>query len=141
LDSTNKELPEICKTKIQDLMKEQFGLELHEDQVGDDEIDRTRQNAFRLARQILIQGKAVSYAERRRIEIGYAVAMLIALFSIGYALGIRYMVLARQGAILAVLSMWAMGRPCLLRLLPTDSRRTALPSLSGKWPGKFLPHP
>jgi hypothetical protein len=51
------------------------------------------------------------------------------------------MVLARQGAILAVLSMWAMGRPCLLRLLPTDSRRTALPSLSGKWPGKLLPHP
>lgn len=174
LDPTDKELPEICKTKIQDLMKEQFGLELQVDKVGDDAIDKIRHNAFLLARQILIQGKAVSYAEqfqgmyaltrglvsvlalgfaywlgfaaaavirsdvtvratilivagsllllanislvllrshpdalkKRRVELGYVVFLLIAFFSIGYALGIQYTVSVRQGGLLAFLSMW-----------------------------------
>ena len=64
LDNSDKELPEICKTIIQRLMKEQFGLELQVDKDGDAEIDKERHNAFLLARQILIQGKAVSYAEQ-----------------------------------------------------------------------------
>lgn len=64
LDSTDKELPEICKKKIQDLMKQQFGLELQVDKPGDDAIDKIRHNDFLLARQMLIQGKAVSYAEQ-----------------------------------------------------------------------------
>ena len=64
LDNTDKELPESCKSNIQTLMKEQFGLELQVDKVGNEAIDQVRHNAFLLARQILIQGKAVSYAEQ-----------------------------------------------------------------------------
>jgi hypothetical protein len=45
-------------------MKEQFGLELQVDKDGDQAIDKERHNAFLLAHQILIQGKAVSYAEQ-----------------------------------------------------------------------------
>jgi hypothetical protein len=176
LDSTDKELPEVCKTQIQELMRDQFGLDLQVDKEGDEAIDKIRQNAFRLARQILIQGKAVSYAEqfqgmyaltrglvsvlalsfaywlgfaaaamvkngptvgasflvlagsllalanisfvllrsrpdplaKRRIELGYAVVLLIAFWCIGYVLGVRYTVTLGQGAVLAFLSMWAL---------------------------------
>jgi len=175
LDSTDKELPDICKKSIQDLMKQQFGLELQVEKPGDDVIDKIRHNAFLLARQMLIQGKAVSYAEqfqgmyaltrglvsvfalgtvywlgwaaaavvrshltvgatilimagsllallnisavllrnipdplkKRRIELGYAVVLLIAFLTIGYALGVRYTATARQGALLAFLAMWS----------------------------------
>lgn len=175
LDHSDKELPEICKTKIQQFVKDQFGLELQVDKDGDDAIDKVRHNAFLLARQILIQGKAVSYAEqfqgmyaltrglvsvlalgfaywlgfsaaamvrsdivvraavlvlaasllmlanvslgllrshpaeltKRRIELGYALVLLIALLSIGYALGLHYEVSVRQGAVMAFLSAWA----------------------------------
>jgi hypothetical protein len=64
LDATNSELPMPAKQKINELMKAQFGLNLRVDQVGDSTIDKVRNNAFLLARQILIQGKAVSYAEQ-----------------------------------------------------------------------------
>jgi hypothetical protein len=175
LDSTDKELPEICKKKIQDLMKQQFGLELQVDRPGDDAIDKIRHNAFLLARQMLIQGKAVSYAEqfqgmyaltrglvsvfalgtaywlgwaataevksrltvgatilimagsllallnisavllrnipdplkKRRIELRYAVVLLIAFLAIGYALGVRHPATPRQGALLAFLAAWS----------------------------------
>ena len=64
LDPTNSELPGAAKQKISELMNAQFGLNLRVDQAGDAAIDKVRNNAFLLARQILIQGKAVSYAEQ-----------------------------------------------------------------------------
>lgn len=64
LDATDTTLPAPAKQKIGELMKLQFGLNLHVDQAGDAAIDQVRNNAFLLARQILIQGKAVSYAEQ-----------------------------------------------------------------------------
>ena len=64
LDATNTELPTPAKQKINELMTAQFGLNLRVDQTGDATIDKVRNNAFLLARQILIQGKAVSYAEQ-----------------------------------------------------------------------------
>ncbi len=64
LDGTDEELPTRSKEDISDLMKKQFGLELQVSQVGDKAIDKLRNNAFLFARQILIQGKAVSYAEQ-----------------------------------------------------------------------------
>jgi hypothetical protein len=64
LDATNTTLPTPAKQKINELMTSQFGLNLRVDQVGDATIDKARNNAFLLARQILIQGKAVSYAEQ-----------------------------------------------------------------------------
>lgn len=175
LDHTDKELPDSCKTSIQDLMRTQFGLELQVDKDGDDAIDKIRHNAFLLARQVLIQGKAVSYAEqfqgmyaltrglvsvlalgfsywfgfaaaaiirnkvvvgatvlilaasllalanislgllrshpdalkKRRIDLGYAVVLLILFLAIGYAFGVHENVSTRQGAILAFISAWA----------------------------------
>jgi hypothetical protein len=84
LDNTDKELPETCKTNIQKLMKEQFGLELQADKVGDDTIDKVRHNAFLLARQILIQGKAVSYAEQ--FQGMYVLTRgLVSVLSLGFA--------------------------------------------------------
>lgn len=64
LDATNTELPTPAKQKINELMNAQFGINLRVDQTGDATIDKVRNNAFLLARQILIQGKAVSYAEQ-----------------------------------------------------------------------------
>jgi hypothetical protein len=64
LDHDDKELPEKSKTQIEQFIKEQFKLELQVDKKGDDEIDAVRHNAFLLARQVLIQGKAASYAEQ-----------------------------------------------------------------------------
>jgi hypothetical protein len=64
LDATNTTLPTPAKQKINELMTSQFGLNLRVDQVGDATIDKVRSNAFFLARQILIQGKAVNYAEQ-----------------------------------------------------------------------------
>jgi hypothetical protein len=118
-------------------MKERFGLERHEDQVGDDEIDRTRQSAFRLGRQILIQGKAVSYAERRCIEIGYAVAMHCAVFyrlcawNPVHGLGEARRYLGRSFNV-------AMGRPMFVaaatnRLAP-DSVAQSFRQVAGKTP-------
>ena len=180
LDPSDKELPEKSKKQIQDLIKKQFDLDLQVDKSGNDEIDVVRHNAFLLARQILIQGKAASYAEqsqgmyaltrglvfvfamaftywlgwasvalikshlavnftivvlatslvilpnisltllrrspvppkkprtrKRRIERAYAVVLLLALDTIGYALGLHYTVTARQGALLTFLSAWA----------------------------------
>jgi len=64
LDATDTTLPTPAKQKISELMKSQFGLNLRVDQAGDAAIDQVRNNAFLLARQVLIQGKAVSYAEQ-----------------------------------------------------------------------------
>ena len=64
LDPGDKELPENSKKQVQELIKKQFNLELQVDKPGDDAIDEIRHNAFLLARHVLIQGKAASYAEQ-----------------------------------------------------------------------------
>lgn len=71
LDPEDTELPKAIKGKIAELVESQFGLDLEIEKNGDQPashekttIDKVRNNAFRLARQILIQGKAVSYAEQ-----------------------------------------------------------------------------
>lgn len=64
LDPENKELPVSAKTKIAEFMNAQFGLNLRVDVTGDKTIDADRNNGFLFARQILIQGQAVSYAEQ-----------------------------------------------------------------------------
>jgi hypothetical protein len=64
LDATNSELPAAAKQRISELMNAQFGLSLRVDEAADATIDKVRNNAFLLARQVLIQGKAVSYAEQ-----------------------------------------------------------------------------
>jgi hypothetical protein len=175
LDPADKELPEPSKGKISELIEKQFGLKLQIDKVGDDAIDKVRNNAFLFARQILIQGKAVSYAEqfqgmyaltrglvsvfalafaywlgwaaavvrnrfvvsaavfiiagslmalvsisvvllrkisdplkKRRVELGYAVVLLIAFLGIGYRLGIRNTGTRSQSVLLAFLAAWAL---------------------------------
>jgi len=180
LDPGDKDLPEKSKKQIEGFAKKQFDLELQVDKPGDDAIDEMRHNAFLLARQILIQGKAASYAEqsqgmyaltrglvsvfalaftywlgwaaaavlkshaavsssilvlaaslvilanlsftslrhgsdspkkrrmrKRRIELGYAVLLLVALCSIRYLVGLQFTVTVKQGALLAFLSAWA----------------------------------
>jgi len=64
LDLQNDELPKPVKEKISKLVENQFGLELQIDKNDDDVIDKIRSSGFFLARQILIQGKAVNYAEQ-----------------------------------------------------------------------------
>jgi hypothetical protein len=71
LDPTDPELPKAVKDKVAELVKTQFGLNLEVDKSGDQPaqgsnttIDKVRNNAFLLARQVLIQGKAISYAEQ-----------------------------------------------------------------------------
>jgi hypothetical protein len=175
LDPADKELPEPSKGKISELMEKQFGLKLQVDKVGDDAIDKVRNNAFLFARQILIQGEVVSYAEqfqgmyaltrglvsvfaltfaywlgwaaavvrsrlvvsaavfiiagsllalvnisavllrkisdplrKRKVELGYAAVLLIALLGIGYGLGIRYTGTRSQSALLAFLAAWSL---------------------------------
>ncbi len=84
LDSTDKELPENSKKQIQDLIKKQFNLELHVEKKGDDTIDEIRHNAFLLARQVLIQGKAASYAEQSQGM--YALTRgLVSVFALSFA--------------------------------------------------------
>jgi hypothetical protein len=172
LDSTDKELPEPAKRKIAELMRISFGLELQIDKSGDETVDKVRNNAFLFARQILIQGKAVSYAEqfqgmyaltrglvsvlalgclywvgwastaaqcrlrietalillaislfglmgisaaslwismptRRKLERGYALLLLIALFFIGYVLGLRWSVSPPQAGYLTFFAVLA----------------------------------
>jgi hypothetical protein len=84
LDPEDKELPLPSKNKIDELMKAQFGLELRTDVPGDKDIDTVRHNAFLFARQILIQGEAVSYAEQ--FQGMYALTRgLVSAFALGLA--------------------------------------------------------
>jgi hypothetical protein len=71
LDPTDPELPQEAKNKIATFIDSKFGLDLEidkegnqPDKTGHTTIDKVRNNAFLLARQVLIQGKAVSYAEQ-----------------------------------------------------------------------------
>jgi len=78
-------------------MRAQFGLELQVDKDGDEETDKVRHNAFLLARQILIQGKAVSYAEQ--FQGMYALTRgLVSVLALGFAywLGVATAALARN---------------------------------------------
>jgi hypothetical protein len=63
-DPKDAVLPDQFRTKIQELVASQFGLDLKVTQKGDDVVDKLRGNAFLAARQMLIQGQAVSYAEQ-----------------------------------------------------------------------------
>lgn len=82
LDHDDKELPEKSKTQIQELMTKQFQLELDVDKNGDDAIDEVRHNAFLLARQVLIQRSAASYAEQSQGM--YALTRgLVSVFALG----------------------------------------------------------
>lgn len=84
LDPTDKELPEPAKGKIARLMDAQFGLDLQVDRSGDETIDKVRNNAFLLARQMLIQGKAASYAEQ--FQGMYALTRgLVSVFALSFA--------------------------------------------------------
>lgn len=84
LDHEDKELPEQSKKQIEGFIKEQFKLDLEVDKKGNDEIDPVRHNAFLLARQILIQGNAASYAEQSQGM--YAVTRgLVSVFALGFA--------------------------------------------------------
>jgi hypothetical protein len=72
LDPNDSERPKPVKGKLAKIVESQFGLDLEVSKAGDQAsygdptvtIDKIRNNAFLLARQILIQGNAVSYAEQ-----------------------------------------------------------------------------
>jgi hypothetical protein len=84
LDPENKELPVSAKNKIAEFMNAQFGLNLRIDVPGDKTIDGDRHNGFLFARQILIQGQAVSYAEQ--FQGMYALTRgLVSAFALGLA--------------------------------------------------------
>jgi hypothetical protein len=83
-DPKDAVLPEPFREKIQALIAAQFGLDLQVGRKGDDAIDKLRNNAFLAARQMLIQGKAVSYAEQ--FQGMYALMRgLASSFAIGFA--------------------------------------------------------
>jgi hypothetical protein len=83
-DPKDAVLPAPFQEKIQTLISAQFGLNLEVNRKGDDAIDKLRNNAFLAARQMLIQGKAVSYAEQ--FQGMYALMRgLSSSFAIGFA--------------------------------------------------------
>jgi hypothetical protein len=83
-DPKDAVLPAPFREKIQTLIIAQFGLNLEVNRKGDDLIDKLRNNAFLAARQMLIQGKAVSYAEQ--FQGMYALMRgLSSSFAIGFA--------------------------------------------------------
>jgi hypothetical protein len=61
---TDSELSSELKDKLETIAKQQFGLDVGVNQTSDSEIDRRRNDAFFLARQVLIREKAVSYSEQ-----------------------------------------------------------------------------
>lgn len=75
LDAGSHDLPGPVKKKIGELVKTEFELDLEVDKIGKEgeitsdndikKIDGVRGSAFFLARQMLIQGSAVSYAEQQ----------------------------------------------------------------------------
>jgi hypothetical protein len=84
LDPADRELPQPAKEKIAKLIESQFGLNVRIDVAGDDAIDKTRNNGFLFARQVLIQGQAVSYAEQ--FQGMYALTRgLVSVFALGFA--------------------------------------------------------
>ncbi|MGH9496037.1 MAG: hypothetical protein ACRD3B_13645 [Candidatus Sulfotelmatobacter sp.] len=97
LDPDDKELPSMCKKNIQELVDTQFGLKLEVDKKGNDAIDKQRHNAFLLARQILIQGKAASYAEQSQGMYALTRGLVSVLFlTFAYWLGFAAPAFVRQ---------------------------------------------
>lgn len=83
LDADNDELTDPVKTKIACFIKRQFCLDLDVNKIGNPQLDKVRKNAFFLARGILIQGKASSYAEQ--FEGMYALTSgLVAMLALGF---------------------------------------------------------
>lgn len=100
LDFENNELPKEAKKKIGEFIELQFGLNLQLGAMPDAAIDKTRNNAFLFARQTLIQGSAVSYAEQ--FQGMYAVTRgLVSVFALActYFLGWAAAVLKHSYAI------------------------------------------
>jgi hypothetical protein len=84
LDQSNEELPQPFKEKIATLVETQFNLKVQIEREDDDAVDKVRSSAFFLARQTLIQGKAVNYAEQFQ---GMYVLMrgLVCVFAVAFA--------------------------------------------------------
>jgi hypothetical protein len=89
----DEELPRSLKDKLAALVQNQFGLDLKLNDIGDDLIDKARNSAFLCARQILIQGKAISYAEQ--FQGMYALTRgLAAAFGIGFSYWLGWVIAA-----------------------------------------------
>lgn len=83
LDPGSRELPAEVQAKIASEVNAQFGLDIHIQNSGG-EFDSVRNNAFLLARQVLIREKAASYAEQ--FQGMYALERgLIAVLAVGVA--------------------------------------------------------
>jgi hypothetical protein len=103
LDPTDSELPQEAKDKIATFITK-FGLDLEvnkegnqPDKTGHTTIDKVRNNAFLLARQVLIQGKAVSYAEQ--FQGMYSVTRgLFAVFALACAYWLGWSVAAARNS-------------------------------------------
>lgn len=63
LDSDSELSPEL-REKIGTIAREQFGIDVHVNEVANGEMDKRRNAAFFFARQALIREKAISYAEQ-----------------------------------------------------------------------------
>jgi hypothetical protein len=80
----NPDMPTVLRRKIALVFREQFGLDLGVDQVADDAIDKVRNVAFLLARQVLIREKTAGYAEQ--FQGMYALARgLVIVFAVACA--------------------------------------------------------
>lgn len=80
----NAKLPDQLRAKIETIVRDEFGLELRVNEVGKGEIDKARNNAFSLARNVLAREKGVSYAEQ--FQGMYALARgLVVAFGFGFA--------------------------------------------------------
>jgi hypothetical protein len=114
-EAKDEELPRPLKDKIAVLVQNQFGLDLKLDVEGDDVIDKARNSAFLCARQILIQGKAISYAEQ--FQGMYALMRgLACAFAIGFAYWLgwviavfKYGLLVNIAVLIVAVSFLAMG--------------------------------
>jgi hypothetical protein len=131
LDSTDNELPQPAKERIAKHMKTQFGLDIQIDVVGDEVVDKVRNNAFLFARQVLIQGEAVSYAEQ--FQGMYALTRgLVSVFALGFAYWLGWAAavvkntLLIGGTVLLVSSMLALisiSAAVLFRRTPSLTKR------------------
>jgi hypothetical protein len=110
LDS-DSELPTELRSKIGMIAKEQFDLDLCVNQTPTKEIDKRRNSAFLLARQVLIREKAVSYAEQfqgmyalmRGLSVAFGVAFA---YWLGWAASIlRSRILLTSGVLILTIAL------------------------------------
>jgi len=139
LDHDNTELPQPLKTKIAYFVQQQFGLYLQIDKNGpgdEKSIDKVRNNAFLCARQTLIQGKSVSYAEQFQgmyaLTRGlFSVLALGSAYWLGWAAGtVRSPWLINAAIIVSTVTLLALAIiPVVVRLVvskPIAGRRIEL---------------